>query len=322
MTLITLLIALALEHTLGNPDRLRPQTWFTRYGAALETHYADAPWWNGPRGVLLTLAPPLLALLLAALLLDYLNFLLPHLLALAVLFYSLGPSVNSLLNRYLRAVADEDAAAKAELEAQILALSPAEPAADAAADAAATAFTPPAPRTTQATHAELLEGLLLRAHERLFGVIFWFIVLGALGAALFCMTARLLDQYRAIHGGYADAARHLYRILSWPSARLLAVSFALAGSLADGLQGWLGARGETLEIGEDIVRRSGLGALQYNSERRPRESRSDSGTEAGDGQEQDASGDEWLSETRALLRRALVIWLGVLGFVTIPGWLG
>ncbi|MGI9229161.1 MAG: hypothetical protein ACR2P9_04790 [Gammaproteobacteria bacterium] len=287
MKLLVLLIALGLEYFPGGLDRFRSPGWFDRLAAALEARFGRESWWDGRGGVLLTLAVPLGVLLLAGCLLGLLHGGLPYLLALVVLVYSLGPDVNVLMNRYITAVAEHDSVAKAELESHFL----------------------PGP-ATHANQTMVIEAFLLRFHERVCGVIFWFIILDAIGALLFCLTVRLLDKYRDIHGAHANAVRDLYRILCWPSARMLAIGFSIAGSLREGLEGWFDVQGDGISASEDIIRYSGLGAMGYTPDHAPAEETDQAQAFAG-----------WLTETQALLRRTLIVWLAVLGFITIPGWL-
>ncbi len=85
-----------------------------------------------------------------------------------------------------------------------------------------------------------------QANNRIFGVVFWFIVLGAAGAWLF----RVLDllRRRAIcragvtsldaAPAYLQAALLLHRVLAWVPARLLMIGYALAGSYDSAVQAW------------------------------------------------------------------------------------
>jgi len=89
-----------------------------------------------------------------------------------------------------------------------------------------------------------------QANNRIFGVVFWFIVLGAAGAWLF----RVLDliRRRAIrHTGliamdeapaYLQAVIRLHGLLAWIPARLLTLGYMLAGSYDNAMQAWRGYR--------------------------------------------------------------------------------
>jgi AmpE protein len=95
-----------------------------------------------------------------------------------------------------------------------------------------------------------------QANNRIFGVVFWFVMLGPTGAWLF----RVLDlmQRRAVHyvcedmdNGDSDewpavvqAMLILHRLFAWVPARLLAVGYMLAGSFEGALEAWKTFRAE------------------------------------------------------------------------------
>lgn len=100
-----------------------------------------------------------------------------------------------------------------------------------------------------------------QANNRIFGVVFWFVALGAAGAWLF----RVLDlmrrraNTRAAVSGSAACARcarvvgGLHAVLAWVPARLLMVGYALAGSYDGAVRAWRGfsAAGPSDLPGED-----------------------------------------------------------------------
>lgn len=85
-----------------------------------------------------------------------------------------------------------------------------------------------------------------QANNRIFGVVFWFILLGAAGAWLF----RVLDlmRHRAISRsgvvameeapGYVQALLRVHSVLAWVPARLLAAGYTLAGNYDEAMQAW------------------------------------------------------------------------------------
>lgn len=284
MTLISILIGLALEYFLGVLDRFRDFSWFDHYSSWLELKCSRYGFWDGPFGVLLTLAVPLSLLALAAYFLNEMTVLFGFILATAVFIYSLGPELNNLIDSYLDALEDNDESDIQELEQELIA-------------------------DRQPAEDEIVEALLLRAHETVFGVIFWFIVLGMYGALLYCLVYRMQQKFGDVHGDYASAVSHLHSILMWPSSRLMALGFALSGSLVDALDGWRNVSADTLEAGEEIIGQSGLGALQYSSE------------PSGEYEQEHAERIEWVKQTQGLINRTLIVWLTVLGVMTLGGWL-
>lgn len=282
MKLIAILIALALEYFLGSLDRLRDFRWFDRYGSVLELRLGRRALWDGPAGVVFTLLWPLLLLLLLAHVLGRVSVLLVFFLGIAVFVYCLGPDMNTLLHRYAGLLRAEDGGDRQELE-QALGI-------EGEADTGAA-----------------LRALLLRAHDNLFAILFWFVLLGMAGALLYRLVVLLERRYTGIHGAYAEAVRNLHLILMWPSARLLLLAFGLGGSLMHALESWRGVHGHSLDCSPAVIGEGGLGALQYPGE-----------AGAGAGAEQRAG---WIDEARGLVNRTLIVWLTGLGILTIGGFL-
>ncbi|MEC9375472.1 MAG: regulatory signaling modulator protein AmpE [Pseudomonadota bacterium] len=99
---------------------------------------------------------------------------------------------------------------------------------------------------------EIDKAIYAQANNRIFGVVFWFVLIGPLGAWLF----RLLDlmQRRAVHFSKAipltdsrynpdrlniiAAPILLHRMIAWAPGHLLACSYVLAGSFDGAVTAW------------------------------------------------------------------------------------
>lgn len=285
MTLISILVGLALEYFFGALDHVRNFRWFDAYLDWLEKRCSSHHLWDGVIGVVFSLALPLFLLGLVENILADLNVVLEFLLATAVFIYSLGPDLNTLLERYSEALRSGDENQQTDLE-EALRIDgiPGEEGGE-----------------------RMIRSILVRSHEHLFGVIFWFLVLGPVGALLYRLSVNLARRFGGIRGGYADAAHNLRRILMWPSIRLEAVCLALAGSLVHALEAWHKVQGSILEDSEDIIGAAGLGALQYHP--------------APANDEEHQAFADWVQEVQALINRGLVVWLTGLGILTLGGWL-
>lgn len=95
----------------------------------------------------------------------------------------------------------------------------------------------PAPNES---HRTLLGALFIQSHERLFGVLLWFIALGPAGAVLYRVASRLpmLLDTLAPRTAAAEAAAQLHATAAWLPARATAGLFALAGSMDDAMRAW------------------------------------------------------------------------------------
>jgi AmpE protein len=290
MTLISILLGLALEYFLGSLDHVRNFVWFDQYGRWLERRGSRYSWWNGPVGVLVTLLFPVLALLAAGYLLGRASIILVFLLSVAVFVYCLGPDLNAILKHYIKSAKQhEETGEDDEVSVEL----------DLRAESAQEGYDEEAS----------IGAILFRSHENIFSILFWYIVLGMAGALLYRLVVRLENRYDGIHGGYAEAIRNLHRIMMWPSARVQAFSFGLGGSFMHAVESWRGVGGHTLDCSADVISHSGMGALQYEH------------TESGDEEADRAAHLEWINETRALINRTLLIWLTILGILTIGGFL-
>lgn len=90
------------------------------------------------------------------------------------------------------------------------------------------------------------DAIFVQANNRVFGVLFWFVVLGPTGlgpAAAWLFRISDLLRRAAIAQARQDAAggecaERLHFALAWLPARLLAAGYALAGSFEDARRSW------------------------------------------------------------------------------------
>jgi membrane protein required for beta-lactamase induction len=118
----------------------------------------------------------------------------------------------------------------------------------------------------------VVEGIVVAAHERWFGVIFWFVILGPLGALWYRLACVLREHciHRGADDAFRDAAVMMHHILAWIPVRLTLVSYALAGSFGDTLEAlrnegfdW---KNSWLTNNYLLLIHGGLGALQLEQQ--------------------------------------------------------
>jgi AmpE protein len=104
-----------------------------------------------------------------------------------------------------------------------------------------------APQGTDEQIAAVRRAIFIQANNRIFAVVFWFILFGPTGAWLFrvvdLMRRRLAYEYSRddlteAPSAFVIAVRMLHGALAWPSAHLLILGYALAGSYDGGLAAW------------------------------------------------------------------------------------
>jgi len=286
MTLIILLCGLAMEYFLGVLDDVRQLTWFSRYSDFLENKLVQSRYWNSTAGVIMTLAGPLILILLIDYGLSEVFSPLSYLFALAILLNSIGPVfLNQSLNAYVQALDAEDDVQARHYAGELC-----------------HSIAAPDPDKDQQ---EIIGSIFVGANERLYAVIFWFIVLGPFGAMLYRLANILKFKYQDVHGIYADSVRHLNHILNWPSMRLFALGNALAGNMIEAMEAWRMNEDSSFAANEAVLISSGFGALHY----RP----------GADMPEDDLDRSYWVRATQGLINRTLIVWLTVLGIMTIAG---
>jgi len=229
MNFIALLLGLGIERLLTSLFHLREFRWLDPWIDRMSSQLSHASMPAAAIGigsyVLVAILPvALIAGLLSGTLLQVPNFLL----AVVVLLFSLGP--RDLLTE----VNDYCGAVREGREEDVLRIVRELRERDA-------------PLDTEAQVAAVRRAVFIQANNRIFAVIFWFILFGPTGAWLFrvvdLMRRRLAYEYlrddlAASPSAFIRAVRTLHGILAWPSAHLLIIGYALAGSYEGGLMAW------------------------------------------------------------------------------------
>jgi len=284
MNLISILIALAIETFYRPVQEWRRFDWFERYVDGFLARAEAQTWRDGPLGLLVVLGTVVFGVWLVEAMLDGVAALFGFLFGIAVLVYCLGPKdLEAELDGFI------DAMERGDEEAACL---------------RATALLGHDVGDNEQTMLEQVKaGLVIEANNRLFAVIFWFMLLGPVGAALFRSTVVLRGHLRLIDSGFARSVEDLYRILIWLPARLLVLGFALAGSFVDTVSRWRGIGDIWAADSESLLVESGLGAIAH-------EPHSESG-------KPDLEG---VIQLMALIKRTLLVWLAALALMTLTGW--
>jgi AmpE protein len=213
LTLIAAAIALVVGHALPDLGRLRRFDWVPVWTRLVDRLGGLAPWLS----VAVILLPPLALLGLLQWGLAGKAFGLASLaLAIVVLFYAWGPRDLDLDVEAVATAPDADRRAAALVSLGLPPTGPINP--------------------TQAVDAVFSEGL-----HRWFAVLFWFAVLGPVGALAYRLTALL-----ARHEGIADtsgsprreAFKTLARVLEWPAAHLVTLGLAVAADFDAVARAW------------------------------------------------------------------------------------
>lgn len=285
MKLLLILLCLLLDQA-RRPRLLSPRwSWFEPYCRRLCSHLGALP---APVATLVLLGLPWLAGWLLMSLLFEAWVVLGWLGALGLLFYCLGPwDLRPAVNEYLQVLRSSGAEAAEPLARRIAARG----------------------EQGEATLPGIVGALLCNAHERVFAVAFWFVVLGPLGALLYRLGAEHARLERA--GACAPAAVkgvELLALLDYLPSRLLALCYALGGNLTAALGRW--DPFDTLGLADNrrVLVEAGLGALNWPTELPAAGAEAAERLQAG------------LDAAHALLRRSFTIALLLLALLSLAGW--
>jgi len=301
MNFLALLLGLALERVLTHLFHLREFRWLDPLFDAHLRRLRSTAGGKGRRWTALALTVVLLVFLvvpvtlMSEVLQDEFLQIPSFLFAVVVLLFSLGPrDLDDEVEDYADALATGDQETQQRVAAQLLERPPPEP---------------PAERNEAIERA-----IYVQANNRIFGVVFWFLVLGPTGAWAF----RVLDLLRhrteqrvGTEGATAtmEAVRTLHGLLAWIPSRLLALGYALAGNFEEAVASWRNAGRETLlpfAAGTaEVVARIGIAASGR------------AGLDVADAVE----ALDRIRGARALVMRALwMIWCPVIAVLTLYDW--
>ena len=304
MTLLALLIGLVVERLATQLFRLRRLRWLDRLIDLGFQRIGRSANWPALIPVLLLALLLILPVFLAVFSLqDRLYGVANLLLAIFVLFFSLGPKdIGEDVVEYCQALEADD-------EEQILNTSKALIETDVPAD--------PLERIQKVE-----EAVCVQANNRLFAVIFWFVLFGPYGP-LGAWAYRVTDliRRRAVFNASRDDASAnadtavlrasiiLHGWLAWIPARLTAIGYAMAGSFEGALTAWRNPEESKAlpqhEHSESLLARVGVGAMSLPDV--TGESTSDRGVRGA-------------VAANGLVFRLLIIWAAVIAAMTLYGW--
>jgi AmpE protein len=301
MKLIALLIALAVERLATHLFHMRELRWLDRVLDSGFMQISRLAHWPP----ILLIAVLVFILVLPVLLVwmslgdTLLGF--PYLIfAIFVLFFSFGPQdIAEEVDDYCAALSSDD---NEEVRATAKTLLEHDP-----------------PEFAEERDRQIEEAVCVQANNRLFAVIFWFVLLGPVGAWAYRVTD--LTRRRAVFAAARDpgnespasqvvaATEALHGWLAWIPARLTAIGYALAGSFDGAWSAWRSssypAGSLSRDVSEGLLAHVGVGALAILPVA-----------------DEDAAerGIRGATAAKRLVLRALFIWAAVIAAMTLYGW--
>lgn len=288
MKLIALILGLLIERAVTHLLHLRELRWFDGYFDFGEQQIQKLPASFNLLGTVVVLLIPVLPVIAISVAFRDVLWDLPYLIfAVVVLLFSLGPrDLAEEVDEFRRAENSGDEETSRRV-AKILLERDLQDGID--------------PR-------ELAAAIFIQANNRIFGVVFWFVVFGPLGAWLFRVSD--LFRQRVVFEAQRDGAEQaqvefVHGILSFVPARLAALGYAVGGSFDHAFDAWREfepAEGQSLATTtSQVAAIVGCGAMDVES------TKLESPEAAADG-------------AMRLVTRALFSWVTVVALMTLFGW--
>jgi membrane protein required for beta-lactamase induction len=220
MKLTLLLACLWLDYYFDTGARFRNQSWFDYYIHRLKSLFGShQSLWGGPVALAIILVPVFIIVAVLWSIAARFSGVVELAIGFVVLWYCFGPTnLQEALVHYLKKDADV-ATSEQEVKA-----------------AAGPLLSGPA------FYRGVTELIFWQAHERFFGVIFWFLILGPVGAILYRMISWLQENAVRLQAEfYPNFSHHvymLYWIAAWVPSRLAALCYTLTGNFMPGFDVW------------------------------------------------------------------------------------
>ncbi len=293
--LLATLLALLIGHAVPDLARVRDYAWFRSWLRSCAERFGDTRFWLRPGALLLCLGLPVLLLAICQWLLHDFWWGLPgFVFGAAVLFYCWGPRD---LDVEVEAI---QAAGEREQRVDALQNLPDEP---------------PIP-ALPLDSGIVVDQVFLAALSRWFGVLFWFLLLGAAGALLYrltCLAAGSRGYGDALSAAQLRAVEDLRRLLNWPAAQLMTVALALAADFDSVLTAWRDFHGQRVPGWYSGDPGYMTAAARASVDVEP---------ESDDEAAMDETAMLALQQAMALIWRVLVVWLAILSIFVLAGKIG
>ena len=161
----------------------------------------------------------------------------------------------------------------------------------------------------------LVEAVFRNALQRWFGVLFWFLLLGPVGALLYRLSALACEGEfaRSLPAENLMGVRTLHSLLNWPVAQLMTLSMALVGNFDAVFNAWRTAQGNTLQLDVGFLGAAARASVKSELAEEAEEY-------AEEGMVQSMRELPELRDAMSLVWRILLLWLAVLAVFVIGGW--
>lgn len=215
MKLLILLACLGIQRYMNFNFSLSQYDWFTPYQDMLK-QYVPKQLMNGVAGLVVLVVPiALIAMIVGMVLSGW--WVTSFLYGLVVLFYCLDGRLGEQFIQAQSGAGGTEPKSEADV-------------------AASQVLEEPVPNTSHAKVRAISNAIFTHSLHHVFGVIFWYVVLGIFGAITYFLVAFIANPPKKTQDAlapYADSAKLVLDILAWVPVRLVGLAFAIAGATAN-----------------------------------------------------------------------------------------
>jgi len=315
MSLLAILISLILEKLLPPLHRLRSLAWIESYHQWMSAKLGCRKRWQGIPCLLSIIFLPLIAIAVIQYFLNDLLVFFSFVFSILVLTYCLGPKDKRQLAQEYLVAEEREESDNANTKAKAI-----------LQDIVSCTTSAPLPDSKSARARALIDCLLIQTHEQLLAILFWFVILGPMGAALYRLTVELqqagqrLDATENRDTEFLSAVTRLHYVLAWIPSRLTALSYAVMGSFVHALHAWNNTpHTDTINSYADTDNSSAsrnnpeshhlllhIGQASLQIDNHP--------------PQDTAQHNDAIRETLELCGRSIVAWVTIVALMTMAGW--
>lgn len=161
-------------------------------------------------------------------------------------------------------------------------------------------------------HRETLRVVGYRGFERMFAVLFWFCIFGAVGALVYRLSVIYREREAGTQG--RAAARWLW-LIEWPAVRVMGLTWALVGNFETCYRGWQDRLLDTRQSSAHLLNESLRGALGVDDPASHSAARAD--TEPTTAPNEPGYSLLLIKNSLPLFSRSLLLWVCIIAFIAL-----
>lgn len=293
MTLLVIILTLILQRYLNWGETISRTAWLNRYLSQMQSVLQKTPLWSNIAGVIIIILPVLIVIGFFQWLFNGWFFsILKFIFDFAILWFCLDAyHLKNRLNDYFTSLVKDDVMTAREQGNKFVRA-----------------------HTSLKFAGESLAGLaravsceiFVRGEEKIFGVLFWFIVLGPIGAVAYYLIVAIRDLAVKTNSPFVELllpATQIFGVLDWIPVRLLGLSYALVGHFVTGF---------------NYCRKNFLIGIERTTEFAINAGFAGLNMEHIDVIHADAEENQ---AALALIERAIFLWIVIVAIFTLGGWL-